>query len=124
MRVRAAVAVASLIAGLLVAVAARASAGAVINVPASQPTIQAGIDAAANGDTVVVAPGTYAERIDLTGKAIEVRNSAGPATTTIDGGGLANVVSFKTGESRSSILRGFSGGPLDVIADVAGWFVA
>ena len=98
----------SLLAGVVVLVAAPASAGVVINVPAQHATIQAAIDAASNGDTVVVGPGTYAERIDFKGKAIEVRSSAGPATTIIDGGGLPNVVTFKSGESRSSILRGFT----------------
>ena len=38
------------------------SQAATINVPADQPTIQAGIDAAVNGDTVLVAPGTYRSR--------------------------------------------------------------
>ena len=108
MRVRAAGALVSLLAGVLVLVAPPASAGVVVNVPAQHSTIQAGIDAASNGDTVVVAPGTYFERIDFKGKAIEVRSSAGPATTIIDGGGVATVVIFHTGETRASVLRGFT----------------
>ena len=79
-----------------------------INVPAEQPTVQAAIDAASPGDTVVVAPGTYHEHIDFKGKAIEVRSSAGPALTTIDGDDLSEVVRFHNGEGRGSILRGFT----------------
>lgn len=42
----------------------------VINVPASQPTIQAGVNAASDGDTVLVAKGHYFENINFRGKRI------------------------------------------------------
>jgi hypothetical protein len=43
-----------------------------IHVPKDQPTIQAGINAANNGDTVLVSPGKYVENINFNGRAITV----------------------------------------------------
>ena len=79
-----------------------------IHIPTDQPTIQAGINAAHNGDTVLVAPGTYYENIDFKGKAITVTSSAGPAATIIDGGSTGAAVTFKTGETSSSTISGFT----------------
>ncbi|MCG3124644.1 MAG: hypothetical protein GIKADHBN_03119 [Phycisphaerales bacterium] len=59
-----------------------------LHVPSQHPTIQAAIDAASNGDSVVIAPGTYAEAFSLSGKAITVRSSEGPDVTIIDGASL------------------------------------
>ena len=79
-----------------------------LNVPAQYKTIQAAINAAKVGDTVVVARGTYTENIDFEGKAIVVTSQSGPETTIIDGGGTDPVVLFKNGETRESVLNGFT----------------
>lgn len=84
-----------------------------IHVPADQPTIQEAISAAANGDTVLVAPGTYVENIDFLGKTIEVIGRDGAEQTFIDGGNPAHpdfgsVVSFTNGEGLGSVLEGFT----------------
>ena len=81
-----------------------------IHIPADQPTIQAGINAAHNGDTVLVSPGTYYENINFKGKAITVISSDGPTKTIIDGGakqGLATIT-FQSQESRSSVIADFT----------------
>jgi parallel beta-helix repeat protein len=98
-------ALALLVSGPLVGSAA---AQTTIRVPADQPTIQAGIGAATHGDTVLVSPGRYVERVNFSGKAIVVVGEGGPAVTVIDGDHGGAVVTFSSGEGRASVLRGFT----------------
>ena len=79
-----------------------------IHVPGDYPKIQQAIDAAANGDTVLVAPGTYVENIDFKGKAITVMSDQGPDVTVIDGNQKESVVMFQSEEGTDSVLDGFT----------------
>jgi Fibronectin type III domain/Right handed beta helix region len=83
-------------------------AATTIRVPTDYKTIQAAISAAANGDTIVVSPGTYAEQINFLGKAITVQSAQGPSGTIIDGGSTGTVVTFNTSEGPGSVLQGFT----------------
>ncbi|MBC8231401.1 right-handed parallel beta-helix repeat-containing protein [bacterium] len=78
--------------------------------------IQDGIDASSDGDTVLVADGTYSvpdtSFLDFKGKAIIVESADGPIVTIIDCGGsiddLRRGFYFHTGEGRDSIVSGFT----------------
>ncbi len=103
-------------AGILPALSASAT---VIEVPAQQATIQAGVDAAAGGDTVLVAPGRYEENVDFRGKGILLTShyllggdSSFVRLTVIDGGhatdpDTASCVRFVSGEDSAAVLQGF-----------------
>ncbi len=76
-------------------------------------SIQSAIDAALNGDTVVVQPGKYVENINFKGKAITLRSKdpqdlAVVAATIIDGGGKGSVVTFNSREGSNSVISGFT----------------
>jgi hypothetical protein len=77
-------------------------------IPANYSTIQAGIDAASAGDTVLVSPGNYYENLDFKGKAITVASAAGPETTILDGSHVGAVVNFSSGEGPDSVIMGFT----------------
>ena len=78
-------------------------------VPTQHPTIQGALNAALNGDTVLVQPGTYTGiSLQFNGKAIHLKSANGPAVTTIRGN-LANpVFSLAQGEKRTTIIEGFT----------------
>ena len=76
-------------------------------VPQQYATIQAAINVAVDGATVLVSPGTYAP-FDYLSKRIEVRSVSGASVTTINATGfLGSAVVFGARSTFASTLRGF-----------------
>jgi parallel beta-helix repeat protein len=82
--------------------------------PADFNNIQAAIDAAVTGDTILVADGTYTgpgnRDIDFLGKAITVRSQSGPENCIIDCNRtqMSQGFYFHNGEDSNSLLDGFT----------------
>jgi hypothetical protein len=71
----------------LCAFSSSSALAATLRVPQQYPSIQAAVDAAMPGDTVLVGPGSYGENV-LIQKSLKLRSTAGAKVTTIDGGGI------------------------------------
>lgn len=86
-----------------------------INVPGDYPTIQAAIDVSADGDTILVQPGTFVENIDYCGKRIVIgslylttQDTSFVSQTIINGDQNGSVATFTLGENSEAILTGFT----------------
>ena len=91
---------------------ATVAGAATLHVPSEYPTIQAGVDSASVGDTVLVAPNTYSGTgntdVQFWGKDIALVSSSGPALTVIDCWSQARGFKLLDGVSRDALIEGFT----------------
>ena len=94
------------------AAAPLAAHATVIHVPGDQPSIKEGIAAASEGDTVLVAAGTYSgvmnRDIDFGGTNIVLMSEDGYMSTFINCGSVARGFVFSSREDTTSVVRGFT----------------
>jgi len=100
---------------LSAAILAIDATAATINIPADYATIQAGIDASSDGDTVMVQSGTYVENINFNGHNIILGSlflvtddTSYISTTVIDGNQSGSVVVCRSGEDSTTVIAGFT----------------
>lgn len=92
---------------------------ATIHVPADQPTIQAGIDAASAGDTILIACGTYFEHgVDLKGGLTIAGEGSFSNCVILDAQGLGRCITSTevapvTSISNITFFRGYAEGELE-----------
>lgn len=104
----------TLVAFLVIAILniADSSLGATIKIPEDYQTIQAGIDAASENDSIIVADGVYAGEgnrdIDFRGKNIVLRAENGPENCIIDCQGSGRGIYLHSGESKTSSIVGLT----------------
>jgi len=89
---------------LLMAVGLNTTLAATIHVPGDQPTIQAAVNAAANGDTIHIAAGTYTEQVVITDKSLTLIGDPG-ATLKATAGMAQTLAPFTSRRPVLGLLR-------------------
>lgn len=80
--------------------------GTVRTVPRAYATIQAAIQAANDGDRIVLSPGTYLENVDLLDKRVVIEGVTAPELTRIDGNGkLMPTLRATSKQASGSVVR-------------------
>ncbi len=80
----------------------------ILHVPQQYSNIQEAIDAAAAGDTVLVADGVYVGSVFFRGKSITVRSANGPQDCIIDGSWTSGMIVYMNNLDSSTVLQGFT----------------
>ncbi|MCP4580833.1 MAG: T9SS type A sorting domain-containing protein [candidate division Zixibacteria bacterium] len=91
------------------------SSATIIDIPNDYATIQEGINASYDGDTVLVQPGTYTENVNFNGQNIVLGSrflTTGDASyissTIIDGDSSGSVITLHSGEDSTTTIIGFT----------------
>lgn len=94
---------------LLLVIPGLTANAATLQVPGDHTTIQAALDAASVGDTVLVSSGTYLENgLTFGGKDLVLRSASGPDATIIDGSGVGPVFLLDGNLTRAATVEGFT----------------
>lgn len=104
-----------MLSGVLIVLSASFASAYIINIPDDYPTVQAGINASSDGDTVLVHPGYYVENIGFDGHNITLGSlylTTGDLSyaliTSIAGDSSGRVVTFASGEDSTAMLIGLT----------------
>ena len=79
-----------------------------LRIPSEYASVQAAIDASADGDVLLVEPGVYRELLDLGDRAIVIESTDGPERTIFDGGQNGDGVAIAATAPRGTAVRGLT----------------